>query len=112
MEAAHDPVVATTTTPTRQEADRIARTLVERRLAACVQIVDPIRSCYWWDGAVQEDPEVLLIIKSVAALIPAIEAVMGELHPYEVPELVALPVTGGSQAYLDWLQASLRTPGS
>jgi periplasmic divalent cation tolerance protein len=112
METGHSPVVATTTTPTRQQADRIARALVERRLAACVQIVDPIRSCYRWDGAVHEDPEVLLVIKSVDTLIPAIETALRELHPYEVPELVAVPVGAGSQAYLRWLHASVQEPGS
>jgi periplasmic divalent cation tolerance protein len=104
-------IVATTTTPSRQEADHIARTLVERKLAACVQIVDPIRSCYWWDGAVQEEAEVLLIIKTLEALVPAIGAALQELHPYEVPELVALPVAAGSPAYLDWLKASVEAKG-
>jgi len=103
-------VVATTTTPTRPEAERIARELVQRRLAACVQLVDPIRSVYRWEGQVQEDSEVLLVIKSVAALIPAIEGLLRELHPYEVPELLAVRVAAGSRAYLDWLEECVLTP--
>jgi periplasmic divalent cation tolerance protein len=105
------PIVATTTTPGRPEADAIARALVERRLAACVQIMDPIHSCYRWEGAVHEEPELLLVIKSLDSLLPEIEAALSELHPYEVPELIAVPATGGSQAYLNWIRENVREPG-
>lgn len=104
------PIVVTTTTPTRAEADGIARALVERRLAACVQILDPIHSRYWWEGTVQEDAEVMLVIKSVDSLFPSIEALLTELHPYEVPELIAVPVVAASEAYLRWLMDSVREP--
>jgi periplasmic divalent cation tolerance protein len=95
------PVVVTTTTPTVEEANSIARALVERRLAACVQLVDPIRSVYRWEGEVHEDPEVLLA---------SIERLLRELHPYEVPELLSVPVAGGSAAYLRWLDESVGVP--
>ncbi|MBN1835558.1 MAG: divalent-cation tolerance protein CutA [Spirochaetales bacterium] len=104
------PIVATTTTPTRRDAELLARTLVERRLAACVQIVDPIRSVYRWDGAIHDEPEVLLIIKSLEALLPAVEAVLKELHPYEVPELIAVPAASGSSAYLRWIEQCVAEP--
>jgi periplasmic divalent cation tolerance protein len=104
------PVVVTTTTPTVEEANSIARALVERRLAACVQLVDPIRSVYRWEGEVHEDPEVLLVIKSLDSQLASIERLLRELHPYEVPELLSVPVAGGSAAYLRWLDESVGVP--
>jgi periplasmic divalent cation tolerance protein len=101
------PVMATITAPNLETAERIARRLVDDRLAACVQIVDRIRSIYRWQGKVQEEPEVLLIVKSAEPLIPRVEALLRELHPYEVPELAAMPITAGSAAYLKWLAESL-----
>ena len=101
------PVIATTTTPNLETAERIARRLVDDRLAACVQIVDRIRSIYRWQGKVQEEPEALLVVKTAEALIPRIEALLREIHPYEVPELAAVPIASGSAAYLKWLAESL-----
>jgi periplasmic divalent cation tolerance protein len=101
------PMMATTTAPNLETAERIARRLVEERLAACVQIVDRIRSIYRWQGKVHEEPEVLLIVKTAEPLIPRIEALLREIHPYEVPELAAVPITAGSAAYLKWLAESL-----
>jgi periplasmic divalent cation tolerance protein len=100
-------VMATITAPDLRTAERIARRLVEERLAACVQIVDRIRSIYRWQGQVHDEPEVLLIVKTAEALVPGIEALLRELHPYEVPELAAFPITSGSEAYLKWLAESL-----
>mgnify|MGYP000366941505 CR=1 FL=1 len=101
------PVMATITAPDAETAQRLARRLVEDRLAACVQTVDPIRSIYRWQGRVHEEPEVLLLVKTAEPLIPRIEALLREIHPYEVPELACLPITCGSAAYLKWLQESL-----
>ena len=88
------------------EAEGLARALVEERLAACVNIVPGVRSCYRWQSTVQNDPETLLIVKTVADRLPTLAARLEELHPYEVPELLVLAPDGGSAAYLAWLGAS------
>jgi periplasmic divalent cation tolerance protein len=95
------------TTSTREEAQRIARVLVEKRLAACVNIVDDISSVYRWQGAVQEAPEIILIIKSSLEKLEALETTLHRLHSYEVPEFLVLPVEGGSRAYLEWIRESV-----
>ena len=102
------PVLATTTTSTREDAGKIAAALVEQRLAACVQIVDPITSVYRWQGTVENEAEVLLLIKSTQDLIPRISELLDRLHPYDVPELIATPIAGGSAAYLSWLEENVR----
>lgn len=86
-----------------EEAERIARTLVEERLAACVNVVSGVRSLYRWEGRVAEDTEHLLVIKSRRELLPRLEQRVRELHSYSVPEVVALEVIGGSRSYLEWL---------
>ena len=96
-------IVVVTTVGTEDEANRLAREIVVRRHAACVNIVPVLRSVYRWKGKVCEDSEYLLIIKSAAEEYPAIEAAIRELHSYELPEILALPVVGGSQDYLDWV---------
>src|SRR3989304_1299748 len=93
----------TTTVGARHDAERIAAELVERRLAACVQIVGPIRSIYRWQGAVESAEEWLCTAKTARAQVAAIDGLLREIHPYEVPELVATPIVGGSEAYLKWL---------
>jgi periplasmic divalent cation tolerance protein len=90
------------TAPSREVAQRLARAMVERRLAACVQLL-PIDTVYVWDGDVQEEAEVLLLIKARSERLAAIEGLVAEQHPYEVPELVRLDVTGGLPAYLRWI---------
>lgn len=99
------------TAPSREEAKRIARALVERRLAACVQLA-PIESLYLWEDAIQEEEEILLIVKTRAALFPEIEAFIREIHSYEAPQIVALPIVEGSTPYLDWLRESTSPPPS
>ena len=96
-------VVALSTAPDEATAARIAEALVERRLAACVNVLAGIRSTYRWKGEVQRDDEALLLIKTTRAGIEALKAALPGLHPYEVPELVVLPVRGGSEAYLRWV---------
>ena len=93
----------TTTTDSSAAAERIASELVARRLAACVQVVGPIQSVYRWQGAVERAEEWLLLIKSTGEKYPAIEAAIRELHTYECPEVIATPVSAGSQAYLGWI---------
>lgn len=96
-------VMATTTTPSGESADKIALALVQKRLAACVQIVEPITSYYRWEGSIQKDREYLLIIKTLKKHIPEISRSLSQIHPYEVPELIAVPVVSGSTDYLSWL---------
>lgn len=94
-----------TTCPTAELAQAIARTLVEERLAACVNVLAPCRSVYRWQGEVCDDAEVPLLIKTAAACYPALEARLRALHPYELPEVVAVDLDDGSAAYLDWVVA-------
>jgi periplasmic divalent cation tolerance protein len=100
-------VLVSIAAPNGETAARLARLLVEGRLAACVQIVDPIRSVYRWQGAVQEEKEVLLLAKSSQDLVPRIDELLRREHPYEVPELAAVPILTGAPAYLKWLQDCL-----
>ncbi len=95
------------TTGTQQQAEEIARALVEEELAACCNIVPGIRSVYRWQNAVQEDEEQLLIIKSTTARFTEIERRVRTLHAYDVPEIIMLPVSEGSAPYLAWIDQSL-----
>ena len=104
------PVIALSTCPDDACARSIAESLVTQRLAACVNRLSGVRSTYIWDGRLQDDAEVLLIIKTTAARLPALEARLKALHPYELPELVLLRVEGGSGAYLDWIRAAVAQP--
>jgi periplasmic divalent cation tolerance protein len=97
----------TTTTGTREVAERIAVELVDRRLAACVQVSGPIRSTYRWQGQVESAEEWTCTAKTSRDQLAAIQELLKELHPYELPELVATPITGGSEAYLKWVEEQL-----
>jgi periplasmic divalent cation tolerance protein len=103
--------VVLVTAGSEEEAEKIARALVEERLAACVNIVPGVRSIYRWRGAVEDDSEVLMVIKSEADILDALEARVRALHSYEVPEILALPIERGSAPYLDWLAGSLGEKG-
>lgn len=87
----------------REEADRIAAALVERRLAGCVQIVGPVRSVYRWQGQVEQADEWLCLVKTTREQYAAVEAAIRELHSYDCPEIIATPIVAGSAAYLAWL---------
>jgi periplasmic divalent cation tolerance protein len=97
------PMIVFVTAATADEATRIARALVEERLAACANIVSPIVSVYRWEGQVHEDREVLLIIKTTDARLPALIQRVKALHSYQVPEVIAMPIADGSADYLRWL---------
>ncbi len=99
--------VVLTTVSSADEARRIARALVEERLAACVNIAGGVDSVYRWQGVVEETQEVLLLIKTRVEKLSALEEAVHRLHSYEVPEFVILKVDGGSAAYLRWLNESL-----
>jgi periplasmic divalent cation tolerance protein len=99
-------VVVFVTCPNRRAAERIGRTLVEEHLAACANILQGLTSIYRWEGKVCRDPEVLVLLKTRRSCFPALARRVRELHPYSVPEIVALPVALGSPAYLAWVAAS------
>lgn len=91
-----------TTCGNREDADRLAAGIIEEKLAACIQLSD-IRSYYFWDGKVNNEPEVILHIKTRTALYDDLEAHIRAHHPYEVPEIIRLPIQGGLPAYLAWI---------
>lgn len=105
-----DKVVAFSTCSTQDEAVAIARRLLEARLAACVSISQPVRSLYHWQGAVQDDAEFMLVIKSRRDLVPQLAAALRAAHSYTTPELVVLPILDGLPDYLSWLDAELAPP--
>ncbi|MEW6268076.1 MAG: divalent-cation tolerance protein CutA [Thermodesulfobacteriota bacterium] len=100
-------VVVLTTVATEDDAVRIASALVERRLAACVNVVPGVRSIYRWQGAVQDDRELLLLVKTTHARRGALVEALGELHPYDVPEVVALDPAYVGPSYARWLSDSV-----
>jgi periplasmic divalent cation tolerance protein len=94
------------TANSEEEGTSIARALVDSRLAACVNIISGLRSIYRWKGKVWDEGEILLLIKTRAALFERVETKIREIHSYEVPEIISIPITRGSKSYLDWLQES------
>jgi periplasmic divalent cation tolerance protein len=99
-------VVILTTLPSDADAADFARTLVGERLAACVNIQGQMRSVYRWEGAVEDEQEVQIVIKTTAHRVTPLFERMRELHPYEVPEFLVIPVVDGSDAYLNWMRES------
>jgi periplasmic divalent cation tolerance protein len=97
-----------TTVPDEELGRRLARTLVEERLAACVNVSPAVTSFYWWGGKIVEGREFILLIKTKASVLDRLEARLKELHPYEIPEFIALPVAAGSAQYLGWLDTETR----
>ncbi len=104
------PQLCLVTAPDREVAGRIARALVDERLAACVNILPGITSVYRWEGAVETGEEVLLLAKTMRSGLDALTARVVELHPYDVPEVIAVEIGGGLPAYLEWIAAE--TTGS
>jgi periplasmic divalent cation tolerance protein len=94
------------------ESKKIARSLVQAQLAACVNIAHPIRSIYCWQGKIEDSKECLLIVKSTRELFPKVEAAVKAMHSYDTPEIICLPVVDGSRDYLGWIDASLKSPSS
>jgi periplasmic divalent cation tolerance protein len=108
-DAAADVRLVLTTVPDAETATRLARALVEERLAACVNVVPGVRSHYRWQGALEESSELLLLVKTRADRCAALAARIQALHPYELPEVLELPAAGGSAAYLDWVRRESST---
>ena len=99
-----DELIVFVTVPSREDGERIAEPLVGEQLAACVNILGPIRSIYRWQGEICRDDEHLLLIKTTRARYAALESRVKELHSYDVPEVVAVPIEMGSAAYLEWVR--------
>ena len=95
------------TASNREEAVKIVRTLLEEKLIACGNIFDPVSSFFWWKGKIEEEKEVLVIMKSHEKLFKKLSKRVTELHSYDVPEILALPVVDGSSSYLEWLKGCL-----
>ncbi len=100
--------IVLTTAATRDEAARLARILVEERLAACATLIPAVQSIYHWQGQVESATETLMLLKTGPDQLDALEGRLHQLHTYQTPEFLVLDVEAGSQTYLDWLQASLR----
>lgn len=88
-------------------AEEIARQIVARKLAACAQVSSPVFSTYWWRGRIESAPERLIVLKTRRSLVGRVEELLRQVHPYEVPELTFVPITGGGQLYMDWLREIL-----
>jgi periplasmic divalent cation tolerance protein len=98
------------TASSRQEAETIGRSLVEKRLAACFQVLSECRSLYWWEGALCTENEIMCIAKTRASLFEALAAEIRRLHSYSVPEIVYVPIQTATGDYLDWIAAETRLP--
>ena len=97
-------VIALTTVPTELDVDELVRKLLERRLVACANVLPPMRSAYWWKGTIETAEERQVVFKTRQGCVDALEAALRELHPFDVPEFLVIPVFGGSEAYLRWVR--------
>jgi periplasmic divalent cation tolerance protein len=97
-------IIVIMTAPNKQEAVNIVRALLEEKLIACANILDPVHSLFWWKGKIEEEKEVLVLMKSQEKLFKNLSKRVKELHSYDVPEILALPIVEGSQTYLDWMR--------
>ena len=102
-----DKIVVFSTCGSREEAEKLARHLLEARLAACVNVIMQIQSFYWWQGKIEDSQEWLLVIKTARDLFDKVRAVLETAHSYELPEVLALPIVDGSPNYLAWLDREL-----
>lgn len=105
-----DKILVLTTTGSERDAGNIAHTLIERRLAACVNILPKVASVYRWEGKVERAEEWLLIVKTVQESFEKVRDVIKELHPYELPECISISIENGSGEYLKWIEESVAKP--
>jgi periplasmic divalent cation tolerance protein len=103
-------VLILVTTGGRDDAERIGEGLVVERLAACCNVVPTVASFYYWEGQLRRDHEALLIVKTLESLAPAVQEYVTGHHPYELPEIIQVPIEGGSSAYLNWLEEQVAKP--
>lgn len=108
----NDARIVLSTAGSLEEAERIASALVEQHLAACVNLIPQIKSIYRWQGQMEEASEILLIIKTIAPCLEALESTLRSLHSYSVPEFLVLDIASGSPAYLNWILDSVATPST
>ncbi len=99
--------IVLSTAGSRDEAEKLARTVIERRLAGCVNLIPNLTSIYRWQGAIETAHEVLMLIKTSEERLPELESALREMHSYDVPEFVVIALESGNQAYLDWLLAAV-----
>jgi periplasmic divalent cation tolerance protein len=105
---ATDAYLVITNLPDRESAGRLAHLLIGKRLAACINILSPCRSVYRWKGKTEDAEEFPVLIKTTRARYPELEAAIRAAHPYELPEIIAVPLAGGLPAYLEWVEAETR----
>jgi len=103
-----DRIIVLITAGSEEEAHKIAKLLVNEKKAACVNIVPEVDSLFWWKGKIDSARESLLLVKTKASLLPEVISLVKETHSYEVPEIIALPIMGGSEDYLKWLDSACR----
>lgn len=101
-------IIVLMTTATKKEAEKIARNLLNQRLIACANIVGPASSLFWWKEKISRENEFLVLMKTSTDLFEKLATTIKQMHSYEVPEIVAVPITKGEQSYLEWLSGSLR----
>jgi periplasmic divalent cation tolerance protein len=101
-------IIAITTTPSKIEAEKIAKTLLEERLIACANIIGPVQSLFWWQGKIDEAQEHLILMKTRKDLFSKLSEKVKALHSYQVPEIIAMPIVEGFKPYLEWLESSLK----
>ena len=104
-------ILALTTCPDEASAHALSVALVQERLATCINRIGGVRSTYFWDARLQDEAEILLIIKTTEGRLDELQARISALHPYELPELLAIPVAGGNERYLDWVRMGVRNKG-
>lgn len=102
--------IVLTTCPSSETATALAEQLIEAKLAACINVIPGVRSYYEWKGKLETGTEHLLLIKSRCDVFDALQIVITSAHPYELPEIIAVPITAGSSPYLVWLDSTMRTP--
>ncbi len=97
-----------TTVGSREKAEEIAKKLLNARLAACIQIIGPVKSIYWWKGVIEDSQEWICLVKTKAEMYNEVEKMIKNIHDYEVPEIIAIPVIHGYETYLEWLISELK----
>ncbi|MFC1594029.1 divalent-cation tolerance protein CutA [Candidatus Omnitrophota bacterium] len=101
-------IVVLVTAANKEEAQKISNGLIQEKLAACVNVIDGVNSIFWWEGKVDSAQETLLVIKTKQSLFEELEKKVKELHSYDCPEIIALSITAGNKAYLDWIDDSTK----
>ena len=101
-------IQVSTTTEKKEDGEKIAKVLLDKRLAGCIQILGPIESSYWWKNNIETQKEWLCLIKSKKGLYNELERTIKEIHPYETPEIIAVPISEGSKDYMEWLDSELK----